>query len=259
MGGPTSGRSSSGTSRVLRSRRGPQAEERFGEITIDAKLEQPGRDGAPLTIVHWTTSSGGAKPTFVAHAALTGIELDAFPAYVDRVQRASLGVDHLNLLVSMDVQQGTIRRGAVVATSPERSRPLTLLFGGPFEEPVLDRSSELIALWELPFARLGRAGDVAWETGGAVVGGAVGVVEDLARGDLVAAGGSAVEGVGGGVRALGGNARSALEGIGRALGLLDEEHARDAAAIHERQRAALLAAREEAERSWSRADAAPGS
>ena len=89
----------------------------------------------------------------------------------------------------MDVREGIIRRGAAVATSPERKRPLTLLFGGPFDAPVLDRSSQLVALWELPFSRLGGVGDVAWETGGAVVGGAVGVIDGLAHGDVLGAGG----------------------------------------------------------------------
>jgi hypothetical protein len=108
-------------------------------------------------------------------------------------------VDHLDLVLSMDVRKGIIRRGAVVATSPERKRPLTLLFGGPFDDPVLDRSSQLTALWELPFSRLGRA-----------------------------------------------------------LGWVAPEQARDPAAIHAHQRSLLLAARCDAERAWSRAHADRG-
>jgi sortase A len=53
--------------------------DRFGQITIDADLEQPGREPAPLSIVHWAPSSGGPGSAFVAHAALTGIDLDSFP------------------------------------------------------------------------------------------------------------------------------------------------------------------------------------
>jgi hypothetical protein len=234
-------------------------QDRFGQISVDANLEQPGREPAPLAIVHWTTASGSTEPTFVAHAALTGIDLDSFPAYVDATQRASLGVDHLDLVVSMDVREGIIRRGAAVATSPERKRPLTLLFGGPFDYPVLDRSSTLIALWELPFSRLGGVGDVAWETGSAVVGGAVGAIEGLVRGDLSGAGGSAVEGLGGGAQALASNALDTIEGIGRALGLVAQEEARDTTAIHAHQRALFLAARREAEQVWSRAHADRGS
>jgi len=236
-----------------------EPQDRFGQITLDANLEQPGHEPAPLAIVHWTTSSGSTEPTFVAHAALTGIDLDSFPAYVDATQRSSLGVDHLDLVVSMDVRKGIIRRGAAVATSPERTHPLTLLFGGPFDDPVLDRSSKLIALWELPFSRLGRVGDVAWETGGAVVGGAVGVIEGLAHGDVFGAGGSAAEGLGGGIQALGSNVLDAVEGIGRALGLVAPEKARDAAAIHAHHRSLFLAARRDAARVWSRAHADRGS
>ena len=226
------------------------SEDRFGQIRIDAKLEQPGREPAPLVIVYWTGSPGGRDPTFVAHAALTGIELDSFPAHVDGTQRAALGVDHLDLVVSMDVREGVIRRGVAVGTSPERKRPLTLVFGGPFDAPVLDRSSALVALLELPFARLSRVGDVAWETGSAVVGGAIGVVEELVRGDLLGAGAAAAEGLGGGALALGSNA---LDAIGRAVGLVEEEEARDPTAIHARQRARFVAARDRAARLWARA------
>ncbi len=233
-------------------------QDRFGEISVDANLEQPGGEPAPLAIVHWTTLSGVPEPTFVAHLALTGIDLDSFPAYVDASQRSSLGVDHLDLVVSMDVREGIIRRGAVVATSPERTRPLTLLFGGPFDAPVLDRSSQLLALWELPFSRLGGVGDVAWETGSAVVGGAVGVVEGLGRGDIGAAGGSAAEGARGGAWALASSALDAVEGLGRALGLVAEEQARDPAAIHAHQRELFRAARRDAEEAWSRARHDPG-
>jgi hypothetical protein len=236
-----------------------EPQDRFGQITLDAKLQQKGREPALLTIVHWTTSSDGSEPAFVAHAALTGIDLDSFPAYVDATQRSSLGVDHLDLVVSMDVRKGIIRRGAAVATSPERKRPLTLLFGGPFDAPVLDGSSQLIALWELPFTRLGRVGDVVWETGGAVVGGAVGVIDGLAHGDVFGAGESAAEGLGGGILALGSSALDAARGIGRSLGLVAPEQARDPAAIHAQQRSLFLAARRDAERVWSGANADRGS
>jgi len=236
-----------------------ERQDRFGQIRIDGKLEQPRGSPAPLAIVHWTTPSGGTEPTFVAHAALTGIDLDSFPAYVDARQRVSLGVDHLDLVVSMDVREGIIRRGAAVATSPERKRPLTLLFGGPFAAPILDRSSKLVALWELPFARLSRVGDVVWETGSEVVGGAIGVIEGLVRGDLLGAGGSAARGLGGGVLALGSNTLDAVESIGRALGLVAQEEARDPAAIHAHQRAQFLAARDEAAQAWARLHTDPGS
>jgi hypothetical protein len=228
-----------------------ERQDRFGQISIDAKLEQPRHEPAPLSIVHWTTSSAGTGRSFVAHAALTGIELDAFPGYVDAGQRASLGVDHLDLVVSMDVREGIIRRGAAVAISPERRRPLTLLFGGPLDDPVFDRSSQLIALWEFPFAQLGRVGDVVWETGGAVVGGAVGVIEGLLHGDLLGAGTSAAGGVGGGLLALGSNALDALEDLGRKLGVVEEEEARDIAKIHAHHRALFLTARSEAAEAWS--------
>ena len=237
-----------------------ERQDRFGQISIDANLEQSSHEPAPLSIVYWTTSSGSTGPTFVAHAALTGIDLDSLPAYVDAAQRTSLGVDHLDLVVSMDVSEGIIRRGAAVAISPERTRPLTLLFGGRFDDPVFDRSSKLIALWELPFSRFGRVGDVAWETGSAVVGGVVGVIEGVVHGDLLGAGESAVVGgVGGAVLALGSNALDALEGVGRALGLVAPEEARDITAIHAHHRALFLAARREAAQAWSRAHSDRGS
>src|SRR5688572_8518763 len=62
---------------------GGESQDRFGQITVDANLEQLDHESAPLSIVHWTTSTTTSQPTFVAHAALSGIELDAFPAYVD--------------------------------------------------------------------------------------------------------------------------------------------------------------------------------
>jgi len=236
-----------------------ESQDRFGQITIDANLEQPRSKPAPLTIVHWTTSAKATGSNFIAHAALTGIDLDSFPAYVDATYRAGLGVDHLDLVVSMEVREGIIRRGAAVATSPERKRALTLLFGGRFDDPVLDGSSQLIALWELPFARLGRVGDVAWETGSAVVGGAVGVIEGLVRADPFGAGGAAVEGVGGGFQALASNTLDAVEGIGRALGLVAQEEARDVTALHAHQRALFFAARRDAAQAWSGAHPDRGS
>ena len=228
-----------------------ERQDRFGQFTVDAKLEQPSHEPAPLSIVYWTTSSASTGRSFVAHAALTGIDLDSFPGYVDAAQRASLGVDHLDLVVSMDVREGIIRRGAAVATSPERTRPLTMLFSGPVDDPVFDRSSRLLALWELPFSRLGRLGDVVWETGDAVAGGAIGVIDGLVHGDLLGAGGSAAGGVGGGILALGSNALDALESLGRALGFVAEEEARDTQKIHAHQRALFLTARRDAAQAWS--------
>jgi hypothetical protein len=153
----------------------------------------------------------------------------------------------------MEVREGIIRRGAAVAISPERTRPLTLLFGGQCDDPVFDRRSKLIALLELPFSRLGRVGDVVWETGSAVVGGVVGVIEGVVHGDLLGAGESAVGGVRGGVFAFGSNTLDALEEVGRALGLVAQEEARDTTAIHDRHRGLFLAARDEAAQEWSRA------
>jgi hypothetical protein len=230
-----------------------ERQDRFGQISVDANLEQSSGKAAPLSIVYWTTFSGSAGPTFVAHAALTGIDLDSFPGYVDAAQQSRLGVDHLDLVVSMEVREGSIRRGAAVAISPERTRPLTLLFGGQFDDPVFDRRSKLIALLELPVSRLGRVGDVVWETGSAVVGGVVGVIEGVVHGDLLGAGESAVGGVRGGVFAFGSNTLDALEEVGRALGLVAQEEARDTTAIHDRHRALFLAARDEAAQEWSRA------
>lgn len=231
---------------------GGERRERFGEVTLDGNLEQRA-DPAPLSIVCWTISSADEGGTFVLHAALTGIDLDSFPGYVDATQRSRFGVDHLDLVVSMEVRDGVIRRGAAVAVSPERTRPLTLLFGGPIDDPVLDRSSRLAALLELPFSRLGRLGDVVWETGGAVVGGAVGVIDGVVHGDLVGAGGAAVGGVGGGALALGSNVLDALEALVRGLGLVAPGQARDVATIHAHHRASFLSARREAAEAWSRA------
>jgi hypothetical protein len=228
-----------------------ERQDRFGQISIDANLEQPGRRPAPLSIVHWTTASGSKGPGFVAHAALTGIDLDSFPGYVDAEQRADLAVDHLDLVVSMDVREGSIRRGAAIAISPERRRPLTLLFGGRFDDPVFDRSSQLLALSELPFSKFGRVGDVVWETASAVVRGALGVIEGILHGDVRGAGESAVGGLGGGIRALGSNTLDAFEDLGRALGLVAPGKAREPAAIHARHRALFLAARREAAVAWS--------
>jgi hypothetical protein len=230
-----------------------ERQDRFGQITVDAMLEQASRELAPLSIVHWTTSSGGTEQSFVAHAALTGIDLDSFPGYVDATQRSTLGVDHLDLVVSMDVRDGIVRRGAVVALSPERTRPLTLLFAGPLDAPVFDQRSQLLALSELPFARLGRVGDVVWDTGGAVVGGAIGIIDGVVRGDLLGAGESAAGGVGGGLLALGSNALDSLEALGRKLGVVEEAEARDIAKAHARQRELFLSARNEAAEAWSRA------
>ena len=234
--------------------------DRFGQITIDADLEQPDRESAPLSVVHWSTSSNSRGPTFVAHATLTGIDLDSFPGYVDATQRGSFGVDHLNLVVSMDVREGVIDSGATVATSPERLQPLTLLFGGRFDDPVFDRSSTLLALLELPFSRFGRVGDVVWGMGSAVVGGAFGIIGGVVHGDLIGAGESAVEGVVvGGAVSLGSNVLEALKTFGRAVGLVAPEEARDTAEIHDAARARSLTARHEAAQAWSRAQSERGS
>ena len=90
-----------------------------------------------------------------------------------------------------------------------------------------------------------------WETGDAVVGGAIGVIDGLVHGDLLGAGESAAGGLGGGILALGSNALDALESLGRALGLVAQEEARDAQTIHAHQRALFLTARREAAQAWS--------
>jgi hypothetical protein len=234
----------------------------FGQITLDANLEQPDREPAPLAIVYWETSPEALGPDFVARAALTAIDLDGFADSIDTARRATLGVDHLDLVVAMDVREGVIRRGEAVATSPERARPLTLSFGGPLAEPIFDRSSQLVSLAEFPFTRLGRLGDVAWVAGVGVAGGGVGVVAGVARGDLPAAGKSAVRGAGGGVvEALGQNALEAIEAVGRALGVgeHEQEEPRDAAAIHAQRREQLLTAQRRAEEVWSPAPIEPAS
>jgi hypothetical protein len=89
-----------------------------------------------------------------------------------------------------------------------------------------------------------------------VVGGGIDVVEALVRGDPLGAGESAAEGVGGGLQAFGSGALDLIQGMGRALGLVDPEKPRDSTAIHAHRRELFLASRRDAEQAWSHAHAA---
>jgi hypothetical protein len=85
------------------------------------------------------------------------------------------------------------------------------------------------------------------------------VIEGLVRADPFGAGGPAGEAVGGGFQALASSTLDALEGIGRALGLVAQQEERDATALHAHQRALFLAAQRDAAKVWSNAHPDPGS
>ncbi|MCG3133999.1 MAG: hypothetical protein HMLKMBBP_01268 [Planctomycetes bacterium] len=220
---------------------GPATDARLaGEATFDADWTQPG-GSAPVSVVAWARPDGPA-PTFTAHAVLTDLDLRAIPQYVDETKRALLGAERIDLVASMDVSKGVIREGAVVGRIPGRSEPLVAAFSGPLDAPVTDASGSLTALFELPFARLGTVGTVAWETGSSVVGGAVGFVKGLAGGDVAGAGGSILSGIGDAASALGRGAKDVAAALSSVFGIepKDARARRDVAAVHAAVRSSLV-------------------
>ncbi len=227
-------------------------------LDLDAKLAQ-GKGAAPISVIAWTkpadaaangavANTGGDVPLFV-HAALTDLDLAAFPAYVDGTQKSILGADRIDVAVSAGVRGGRFTQGAAIGRIPGRAEPLSVKFSGDVQNPTVDASGSMAALFELPFARCGRVGTVVWETGSSVVGGATDIAGDLAKGDVAGAGGRIVSGIGGALRKAGDGLTGAAKGLGSALGLGGKDGAgqggaaRDVAAVHHDVRAAFLSLR----------------
>jgi hypothetical protein len=229
---------------------GRRDKELFGQLRVDATLEQPRRD-APLTVVAWETPTG-REPTFVGHAVLTGLDLTAIPAYVDDSARALLGADELDLLASLDVQEGVIERGGIVGVIPGRPEPLVARFGGRWDAPTIAMEDSLARVLELPFRRLGVPGALIWSSGRSITGGAIGLVEHTLALDPVGAGGAVVGGVRGVVEAVGKGVMDTLAVIGNVLGITGQHHSeREVEKLHAEIRQALLAERREAAREWA--------
>jgi hypothetical protein len=202
---------------------GPPVTDSWGDVRVDAVMPQP-EFPARLSIVAWAKQQQ-ARPTFVSHAALTGLDLRNLPQYVSAGDRIALGSDVLNLASSFDVRDGVIAVGAIAGELAGTNTVLPLRVGGTIDAPVFDDKSALAALLKVPLGRVGRMGEVtvgaAWSVlkGGAVaakdvgggvvgagesvVGGAGGAYEGLAEGDPLGALKAAGGGVVGGVKSLG--------------------------------------------------------
>jgi hypothetical protein len=219
-----------------------------GTVDLDASLVQRSKP-ALVSVIGWQLPAGGARTaqTLGIHAALTGLDLASFPAYVDSSQRKMLGQDRIDLVASTELVGDTILRGAVIGTIAERSEPLSVRFSGPISHPTFDASGSLAALFELPFARLGTPGVVVWDTSSAVVGGAVDAVSSLAKADLVGVGTSVVGAAEGAATSIGKGISGAARGIGSLFGKKDRSQPTEPPqAVHPRLREALQAERERA-------------
>lgn len=202
---------------------GTQVTDSWGDVRVNARLVQPDFPGR-LSVVAWVRPLA-AQPTFVAHMALTGLDLRALPQYVGSTERFALGSDVLHLTASFDARDGQIALGAIVAEVAGTSTVLPLRVGGTTDEPVFDEDSHLATLMSVPLGRIGRVGEVAvgaaWsvvkgagsgvaELGGGVVGagqslagGATGTYEGLSHGDPFGAIRAAGGGLFGGAKSLG--------------------------------------------------------
>lgn len=197
--------------------------ESWGDVRFDALLRQPAFP-ARISLVAWAKQAQ-EQPTFVAHLALTGLDLRALPQYVSATDRLALGSDVLHLTASFDVRDGVIALGALAGEIVGTDTVLPLRVGGTIDAPVFDEKSQLSALLRVPLGRVGRVGEVAagaaWSVlkggaGGAqqvgegvvgagksLAGGAGGAVEGISQGDPFGALKAAGGGVFGGVKSIG--------------------------------------------------------
>lgn len=195
----------------------------WGDVRADAVLRQP-EFPARFSIVAWAAQRK-EEPTFVAHLALTGLDLRILPQYVSAADRFALGSDVLHLTASFDVRDGAIALGAIAGEVAGTRTVLPLMVGGTTDAPVFDENSKLATVMRVPLGRVGRMGEVAagaaWSmlkggAGGAadigegvvgagksLAGGAGGAYEGLAEGDPLGALKSAGGGVVGSVKSLG--------------------------------------------------------
>jgi hypothetical protein len=195
----------------------------WGDVRVDAVLRQP-EFPARLSIVAWAAQRK-EEPTFVAHLALTGLDLRTLPQYVSATDRFALGSDVLHMTASFDVRDGAIALGAIVGEVAGTRTVLPLMVGGTTDAPVFDEDSRLATVMRVPLGRVGRIGEVAagaaWSVlkggaGGAadigegvfgagksLAGGAGGAYEGFAAGDPFGALKAAGGGVVGGVKSLG--------------------------------------------------------
>jgi hypothetical protein len=194
---------------------GTPATDSWGDVRADARLPQPDFPGR-LSIVGWARQRQ-RRPTFVAHAALTGLDLRALPQYVSATDRFALGSDVLHLTASFDVRDGEITLGAIAAEVAGTSTVLPMLVGGTTDAPVFDEDSHLATLMRLPLGRIGRVGEVAAGAAWSVLKGGAGAAQDVGGG-VVGAGKSIAGGAGGAYEGLShGDPLGALQAVGGGL------------------------------------------
>ena len=166
----------------------------WGDVRADAVLRQPDVP-ARLALVAWAAQQR-ERPTFVAHLALTGLDLRTLPQYVSATDRFALGSDFLHLTASLDVRDGAIALGAIVGEVAGTSTVLPLMVGGTTDAPVFDVNSKLATVMRVPLGRVGRVGEVAAGAAWSVLKGGAGGAADVGEG-VVGAGKSLAGGAGG--------------------------------------------------------------
>jgi len=222
----------------------------IGDLRLDALLAQDGA-AARVSMVAWARPWTDA-PTFVMHAAVTGLDLKQMPQYVDDSTRGWLGGDVMHLVATMRAKKGVIEHGAIVGEVVATGTLLPIRFGGAVSDPVFDERSKLDDVFHFGFARLGRVaviGDVGagvYGAGESVVDGAVDTFDAMTHldplGALTAAGG----GVAGAGKSLG---KGIVDVVKRLFGSGDSPAQTDEAAavaeaafakLHAKRRAAML-------------------
>ena len=243
----------------------------WGDLRGEGVLRQP-EVPARISIVAWAKQRED-EPTFIAHAAVTGLDLRTLPQYVSATDRFALGSDYLHLAATFDVRDGKFELGAITGEVAGTRTVLPMIVGGTTDDPVFDEDSRLATLMRVPLGRVGRMGEVAagaaWsvvkggatgaaEVGGGVVdagkslaGGAGGAYRGIVDGDPLGALAAAGGGILGSVKALGsgivGAAKSIVgggSGAAQALaGVAPEDLDAQFTALHrERRRRMLVAA-----------------
>jgi hypothetical protein len=91
---------------------------------------------------------------FELHAAFTDVDIRGIPQWVNPHAGSILGGDVLNASVTTLAHKGMIDKGTIELEVVKSGDNFTLLFGGPLDAPVFDKSSRVLQAFRLGFLRV---------------------------------------------------------------------------------------------------------
>jgi hypothetical protein len=102
------------------------------------------------------------------HAAFTGLDIRGIPQWVNPHAGRILGGDVLNVSVTTLAHKSMIDKGVIELEVVKSKHTFELLFGGPLDAPVFDKSSQVLQAFRLGFLRVVDSGSSLLSQAGSI-------------------------------------------------------------------------------------------